>query len=156
MTVSAAVNRNRNIMWHVVEGKWNGETAAGIYKGPLLSALRRAYGTKRQYTLVEDGDRKGNQSGKGLRAKAEAGYKVHTLPPRTPSLMPLNYPIWHEIEERMDKSAPKGTESKLAFLKRLEKIAKSLPRSYIQKTVKRMKANLKDIIAAKGWHPKND
>ena len=56
----------------------------------------------------------------------------------------------------MDKSAPKGTESKLAFLKRLEKIAKSLPRSYIQKTVKRMKANLKDIIATKGWHPKND
>ena len=117
LAISAAVNKNRVIMWHVLKKTWNGASAAQMYKGPLLSALRRTHGKSQRYTIVEDGDRKGNESGK---AKKDVNIRALTLPPRTPSLMPLDYAIWTEIEKRMDHSAPKGTESKAAFLKRLE------------------------------------
>ena len=69
-----------------------------MYKGPLLSTMRRTYGKSPTYTIVEDGDRKGNQSGKGLKAKKDVNIRALTLPPRTPSLMPLEYAIWTEIE----------------------------------------------------------
>ena len=52
-------------------------------------------------TIVEDGDRKGNQSGKGLAAKKEANICALTLPPWTPSWMPLDFYIWAAIEEKM-------------------------------------------------------
>ena len=58
VTVSAAVNKNRVIMWHVLKKTWNGASAAQMYKGPLLSAMRRTYGKSPTYTIVEDGDRK--------------------------------------------------------------------------------------------------
>ena len=71
-------------------------------------------------------------------------------------MMPLDYVIWTEIEKRMDHSAPKGTESKAAFPKRLERTAKTLPRGFLRKTVRRMKSNIKAIVDAKGLLPQND
>ena len=58
--ISAVVAKDRVIMWHVNQ-KWNGATAAALYQGPMLKALRRTWGLKKRYTIVEDGDRKGNQ-----------------------------------------------------------------------------------------------
>ena len=156
ITVAAAVNKKRVIMWHTLDKPWNGTTAADMYQGPLLAALRRTYGKKKSYTIVEDGDRKGNQSGKGLQATSKAKIRALTLPPRRPSLMPLDFALWHEIENRMEKSMPKGRETKEAFIKRLEKTARALPPSLVGKAVGRMKPNVKAIVDAKGWHPKND
>lgn len=156
VTISAAVAKDRVIMWHAHTKTWNGQTAAETYEGPLARALRRTWGSKRQYTLVEDGDRKGNQSGKGIKAKERAHIKSMTLPPRTPSWMPLDYSLWYEIDERMVKNAPRGTETKSAFLARLEHTARTLPRGMVRKVIGRMKRNIQAIVDARGWHPKND
>ena len=105
---------------------------------------------------MEDGDRKGFQSNKGKEAKSEAGIVPMTLPARTPSLMPLDYKLWAEIDKRMLEDAPAGNESKEAFLQRLERCAKSLPRGMVEDAIGRFRDNLQAIIDAKGYHPKND
>lgn len=154
--IAALVNKNRIIMWHVLKTRWNGATAAKLYKGPLLGALKRAYGKKQSYTIIEDGDRKGNQSRAGIAAKREAKIRAITLPPRTPSLMPLDYKLWQVIGARMQQHSVRGKETKEAYLARLEKTARGLPRSLVGKCVSRMKGNVQAIVDAKGWHPKND
>ena len=93
VTITAAVAKDRIIMWHVVSGSWNGAAAEAMYTGPLAAALKKAWGAKRRYLIVEDGDRKGNQSGKGVAAKEKAKIRAMTLPPRTPSWMPLDFAL---------------------------------------------------------------
>ena len=156
VTISAAVAKDKVIMWHALDKPWNGATAAAMYTGPLLKALRRTWGHRRQYTIVEDGDRKGNQSGKGLAAKEAVHIKAKTLPPRSPSWMPLDYAVWGVIQEKMHKCEPRGTESKADFLARLERCAKTLPRGLIRKIIGRMKGNIQGVIDSKGFHAKND
>ena len=50
--------------------------------------MRKRYGRKRRFRVVEDGDTKGFQSGKGVAAKQEQKIQSWKLPPRTPSWMP--------------------------------------------------------------------
>jgi hypothetical protein len=155
VNIAAAVSKGRVIMWHAT-GKWNGAAAAGMYEGPLCAALRRTYGRLPQYLIVEDGDPKGNQSNTGLDAKKRAGIKAMTLPPRTPSLMPLDYAIWQRIDTLMVEGAPDGTEARADFLARLESVARSLPKSFVGRVVARMKKNVEAIVDAGGYIPKND
>ena len=115
VTISAAVARGRVIMWHVVGGRWNGNAAAAMYRQHLRPGLRRTWGVRPKYTIIEDGDRKGNQSGKGRAAKRLAGISAMTLPPRTPSFMPLDYAIWRRIVKDLNASSPRGKETKEAF-----------------------------------------
>lgn len=49
-----------------------------------------------------------------------------------------------------------GEKSQEDFLKRLRTIATSLPKSYIKSVIARMKRNLKALVEAKGYTPKND
>ena len=156
VTISAAVGKGKVIMWHTVAKSWNGTTAAEMYKGPLSTALEKTWGRRRRYTIIEDGDRKGNQSGLGLAAKQEKKIHAMTLPPRTPAWMPLDYAIWTQIEKKMDETDPEGRESKGEYLARLQKCAKSLPRSFVEKVVARMKDNIQGVIDANGYHAKND
>ena len=156
VTISAAVAKDRVIMWHVVPGSWNGATAASMYEDKLKPALVRAWGKRSRYTIVEDGDRKGNTSGKGVAAKARAKIYAMTLPPRTPSLMPLDYSVWQVIVKKMIDGAPRGAESKEAFLNRLRAIATSLPKGYVKSVIRRMRGNLKALVEARGYTPKGD
>ena len=156
VTISAAVAKDRVIMWHVVEGSWNGQAAADVYQGEMIKALRRTWGARRKFTIVEDGDKKGNQSGKGLRAKEAAGIEAMVLPPRTPNWMPLDYSIWDKIVQTLDETAPAGHESKKDFLARLKRTAKTLPKGYVKKTIGKMRQRILDVVEAKGWHPKSD
>ena len=110
----------------------------------------------RKFTIVEDGDRKGFQSSKGKAAKAEAQITSFTLPPRSPSLMPLDYSIWKQIDSRMCDCEATGRETQSAFLARLKKCARALPKSCVRATVRRMRANLDALVEAKGHTPKND
>ena len=155
-TITAAVSKDRIIMWHVVSGSWNGAAAAAMYAGPLAAALKKTWGVKRRYVIVEDGDRKGNQSGKGVAAKEKAKIRAMTLPPRTPSWMPLDFALWHAIDEEMAKTAPSTVESKTDYLSRLERAAKSLPRAFVRKVLGRMRGNIQGVIEAGGYHAKND
>ena len=113
-------------------------------------------GPRRQFTIVEDGDRKGHYSGKGIDAKKAAKIFAIKLPPRSPSLMPLDYAIWKRIMDQLMEEAPEGRETKTEFLERLRVIATSLPKSYIKSVIAKMKPNLKAISDAKGYNPKND
>ena len=154
--ICAAVGGDRVMMWHAVGKSWNGQAAADMYQGPLLTALRKSWGEKPNYIVCEDGDRKGFQSNKGIKAKAKAKIVSLKLPPRTPSLMPWDYALWQQIQERMNRSAPKGVETKAKYLSRLRKTALSLPRPLVRKIIDRMSRNVEAIVEAKGWQPKND
>ena len=156
INVSCALAKDRVIMWVPLASSWNGAAAEALYKGPLLTAMRRTWGAKRKYLVVEDGDRKGFQSNKGKAAKAEVGIAPLVLPPRTPSLMPLDYKIWDEIDKLVLQTAPAGNETKEAFLLRLQQCAKTLPRGMVKSAIARFKDNLQAIVDARGYHPKND
>ena len=156
ITISAAVAKDRIIMWHVVRGSWNSKAAASMYEQHLKPALVRVWGKRARYTIVEDGDRKGNTSGLGIAAKARAKIYPMTLPPRTPSLMPLDYAIWQAIVKKVIDGAPKGVETKDAFMDRLRTVATSLPKGFVKSVIGRMKGNVHALIDAKGYTPKND
>jgi hypothetical protein len=155
VNIAAVVSQDRIIMWKAVEGSWNGARAAETYEH-MGKALKKRFGEKRSFTLVEDGDRKGNQSNKGKNAKKKAKIHALTLPPRTPSLMPLDYSIWKEVLKRMKACEPTARETKGDFIDRLRRCAMRLPRGYVGRVLDRMKDNLKALKEAKGYTPKND
>ena len=157
VTIAAAVAKDKVIMWEAVD-KWNGATAASVYKGPLLTALRRTWGRRRQYTIIEDGDKKGNQSTKGKAAKREAKLRAAVLPPRTPCWMPLDYSIWKQIVQKLHDTMPQGSrkESKEAFKARLKKCAKTLPRGRVAHAIDKMKEQIVGVRDNRGWHSKAD
>ncbi len=78
-----------------------------------------------------------------------------TLPPRSPSLMPLDYSLWTQIDAKLAECEPTGRETKLAFLARLKRCARSLPKATVRKTARRMKASLSELTDARGFTPKN-
>ena len=114
----------------------------------------KTWGKRKRYNIVEAGDRKGNTSGLGIEAKARANIYVQRLPPRTPSLMPLDYAIWIEIAKKVDATAPKGKETKEAFLARLCKAAMGLRKGYVKSVIKRMRKNIKALLDANGYTPR--
>jgi biotin operon repressor len=154
VNISAAVAKDRVIMWYAHTRPWNGETAAAMYKGPLLKSMTRTWGNRRTFTIVEDGDRKGNQSSKGIAAKAEVRIRAMTLPPRTPEWMPLDFAIWKAIEDRMLQCEPDRKETREQYLARLRKCALGLPRTFVRKVIGRMRTNIKEVKDAKGYHGK--
>ena len=154
--IAAAVAKDRVIMWHEVRGNWNGKAAATMYEDHLKPALDRVWKKQPRYTIIEDGDRKGNTSGKGIAAKARAKIYAQTLPPRTPSLMPLDYSLWEKIVTKLLDTAPRGKETRAAFLERLKKVATTLPKGTVKKAIGRMRANVKALVDSNGFTPKND
>ena len=155
VTISAVAAKDRINVWQVNK-KCNGTAAAAVYRGPMKTALRRTWGVKRFYTIVEDGDRKGNQSNKGKKAKEEMGIPSMVLPPRSPCWMPLDYGLWTPILDKVVATAPPGVETKDAFIARLEACAKTLPRGTVAKQISQMKGRIQGVIDAKGYHPKRD
>ena len=152
--ISAAVACDRIIMWYVVPKKWCGEQAAVMYK-ELGKHLRRRWGSGlRGFRVVEDGDPKGYQSGKGHDAKASQKIQSWKLPPRSPEWMPLDYCLWEEIERRMFETVVKGTETKERWLLRLRKTALSLPRPLVKRTILQMKKRIAATYDSKGGHIK--
>ena len=61
-----------------------------------------------------------------------------------------------KVVEKALSEAPKGAESKEAFLNRLRSIAKGLPPSYIAKFLGQMKRRIKSVVDADGYVPKFD
>ena len=151
--VTAAVTGDRIIFWHITEGPWNGQAAAAMYH-ELGEALRKHYGNLGFFRVVEDGDTKGFQSDRGKEAKAAERIHSWTLAPRSPGWMPLDYSIWDEIEDRvLSKRAPPD-ESAANYVKRLRYAAFHLPRSYISRTVLKMKDNITATVQSGGEHTK--
>ena len=114
---------------------------------PCMRSLERGcgdhYGDLPFFRVVEDGDPKGFQSGKGKRAKQTQKIRSWTLPPHSPGLMPLDFSLWDEIEGRVLSKRKVEDESMASYKKRLNLTARRLPRRLIQKCVGKMKENLR-------------
>lgn len=144
--VQCAVIKGRVAMWEYMDGSWNGEEAANMYKGPLLSALKKAYPgkpNKEPWVVLEDNDPAGYKSGKARRAKESVNIVTDDLPRRSPDLNVLDYYVWHAVNMRMraqERTFRKSfKESKKAYLKRLRQTALRLSRAELAKAMKGMR-----------------
>ena len=142
-------------MWEYYK-RWNGETAAKMYKGPILSALKKKRGVKRSYLIMEDNDPTGYKSGLGMVAKKEVHIRTATWPRYSPDLMPLDFTLWESIREAMDKCNPRGRESLAAFKARLRRVALRTPKSVVKKAVEAMKKRAQMIYDADGANIERD
>ena len=159
VTVTAAVIKGRIRMWNYVDGTWNGQTAADMYRGPLVKAMRKAFpdhakkpGAK--WEVLEDNDPTGFKSSKARAAKKEVGIEEDALPRRSPDLNVLDYALWHEINVRMRKqesSWPSDKrESADEYKKRLRKTALGLPESFVSKCVGDMARRCNLLVKRRG------
>ena len=153
--VTAAVAQDRIIMWHVSKGKWCGRAAASMY-AKLGQALRKTWGSKRSFRVIEDGDRKGFQSGKGKDAKLAEHLESWTLPPRSPEWMPLDFCLWTEIEGRVLAKKVVGPESARTYEARLRRTALKLPRALVRDCLEAVPKRIRMTVEAKGAHIKVD
>ena len=147
--VTAAVGHDGIFFWYVNTDRWNGASAAKMYT-ELGKALRKKYGNLRQFNIVEDGDPKGFQSGKGKDAKSKERIVSWTLPAHTPSWMPLDYCLRNEIEQRTLAKKGCDFETGKSYQKRLAITARRLPKKLVFSTVKKMKGNIDAVLKNKG------
>ena len=152
--ITAAVAGGKIIMWHVNEKPWNGERAATMYKA-LGKALRKNWGVKSSYRVIEDGDTKSFQSGKGVRAKQIEKIRSWKLPPRTPEWMPLDYCLWTQIEQRV-LAKTVGDESFKSYRLRLLRTAQALPKRLVTNALLDMRPRIRQTLDSKGAHIKKD
>ena len=149
--ITAAVGQHGVIMWHETPGPWNGRAAATMY-AELGKALRKTYGERRNFIVVEDGDTKGFQSNAGKAAKRRERITSMMLPPRSPGWMPLDFSLWDEIESRALAKRVREFEAVEAYKKRLAITARRLPARIVQNCLLRMKANIDETVASRGRH----
>ena len=79
---------------------------------------------------LEDGDSKGFQSSKGVKAKKEEKIESWKLSPHTPGM--IDYSLWNEIEGRTLAKRAYENESLTSYKKRLCITAKRLPKSLVK------------------------
>jgi hypothetical protein len=149
--ITAAVAGGKIIMWHVNARPWSGLSAQAMYK-KLGQALRKHWGSKRHYRVVEDGDPKGFQTRVGKAEKDAQHIVSWTLPPRSPDLMPLDFCLWSEIESRVLEADMGASESRRSYEKRLRAVAKALPKAIVSDAVRSMAKRIRLVAEAKGKH----
>lgn len=150
VTVCAGIIDGRLRLWHYLKkGKWNGSVAAGLYRGPLLKALQKYRGVKASYVILEDNDPSGFKSGKGQAAKKAVGIRAVPFPKYSPDLNPLDFHVWHAVEERVMKKL-KGPISVKKFGALLRGAARAVKRDDILAAVASIRERAKAIVAAKG------
>ena len=65
-------------------------------------------------------------------------------------MMPLDYTLWNEIEDRvLAKHIPRDETNEM-YLKRLRSVALHLPKRIVKNTVMRMKANIQATYDSNG------
>ena len=143
LNVAAAISAERTLMFHVIDGRWNSESASDMYRNKLAPALRKAFPTKRRFLLLEDNDPSGYKSRAGKEAKAAMRIDVLELPRRSPDLNPLDYGYWSEVNRRMRSQERSFTrsfrETRKAYTARLRRTALRLPATFLNRLVRSMK-----------------
>ena len=157
MMVTYALGAGRVLMWHVVDGQWNGRAAERMYKGPLRRALLKAHPNARgPFRVLEDNDPTGYKSGLGGSAKAEAGIQAFNMPKRSPDLNPLDFSFWKQVNKRMraqERSWPKSKqETRAQYIARLRRTAMSMPSEYVTKIIGALRRRCQLVVDYKGGH----
>lgn len=154
--VLAGVGKGKMLVWQYIEGPWNSETAANIYKGPIRNALKKAYPRQKSWRVLEDNDPAGFKSGAGRAAKRSARIAEFNIPKRSPDLNVLDYAIWAEINKRMRKQEERFPEDKVEtrgrYLARLRRTALRLPRRFITSCIRNMQKRCVRMRVAEGYH----
>ena len=116
--------------------------------------LQKAYPGKRSFNLLEDSDPTGNMSKKGIEAKSAARLKTFSIPKYSPDLNVMDYAVWAEVEKRMrrqERSWPADKrETRVAFIRRLARTAKALPKDFVDKSIVDLHRRCKLLFQAKG------
>ena len=151
---AGGIGGGKVLVWDTVIGKWCGDTAAALYTDVVLPALKTRYGAKCRFCILEDNDPTGNRSNVGMRAKVAAKLDVFCLPKRSPDLNVMDYSVWAEVERRLrvqEKRWPEDKrETRAEFERRLDRVAKALPISFIDKSIMDMKRRCLRLYAAEG------
>ena len=121
-----------------------------MYSGPIMKALIKHRGEKVSYLLAEDNDPTGYKSRKALTAKRRLIVRTIAWPRYSPDLMPLDFSLWTNINERVRATAPSGRETVAAFSRRLKRIALRTPRATVLAAVGAMRTRADQIWAAGG------
>ena len=120
----------------------------------MAKALKKRYPGKASFTVLEDNDPTGNLSGKGKAAKRKCKLHVLEIPKRSPDLNVLDYAIWTEVEKRLrdqEKRFPSDKrETRQEFENRLDRIARELPRSFIDDCIGNLYERSQLLYEAKG------
>lgn len=150
---AGGVGNGMVLVWHTIDGTWSGETAASFYKDVVRPSLDEQYG-KRKYCILEDNDPTGNQSNKGKAAKRTAKLELLALPKRSPDLNVMDYAVWTAVERRMrtqEKKWPANKkETRADFVCRLDRVARSLPKEFIDKSIGDLQRRCERLYAARG------
>ena len=152
----AGVSGGRIVLWHYLQGNWNGGKAADLYNGPIYDALVKHRGLKRGYRILEDNDPTGYKSSKALAAKAAKGITTIDFPRYSPELNPLDFSLWDEILRRMNKSEPNGVENLSQYKKRLRLTALRLPERVVRAAVAAIRERAAMVVRAGGKNIKRD
>ena len=144
-------------MWHdAPDGRWNGQAAADMYKGPLFNALTKTDPTKKAFRVLEDNDPTGFKCQKAKDAKTEVGIEPFVIPKRSPDLSVLDYAIWSQVNRRLrkqEKNWPKTKrETRLQYTARLRRTATRSPPAFVKKSIEDMKRRCQRLYAAKGGY----
>ena len=77
------------------------------------------------------------------------------MPKRSPDLNVLDFAVWGEVERRLraqERRWPEGKkETCAAFESRLDRLAKALPSSFIDKSIGDLKRRCERLYIAKRW-----
>ena len=151
---AGGVGGGKVLVWYTIPGRWGGDAAEHLYTEVVAPALRKHYPRKRSFSMLEDNDPSGNQSGKGRKAKEASKLNVFEIPNRSPDLNVLDYAIWSAVERRMrtqEKQWPASKkETRSEFEKRLNRTARNLPSTFIDKCIGDMRRRCYLLDKAKG------
>ena len=151
---AGGVGGGRVLVWETIGGQWCGDAAEELYTDVVAPALKSRYRGCKSFSVLEDNDPTGNQSRKGVAAKVDSKIAVFAIPKRSPDLNVLDYAIWSEVERKMRASERKWPaakrETRRQFEKRLDRTAKNLPKTFINKSIGDMKRRCKLLFDAKG------
>ncbi len=152
--VMGGVGGGSVFLWHVIDRRWSGETAADVVKNVMQPALKKKYPSEKSFLILEDNDPTGNRSTACMKAKRKANIRLFYIPKRSPDLNVLDYAIWSKVNalmRRQEKSFPSDkTETRDEFIKRLERTARSLPRKFINDSIADMQRRCQKLCKAKG------
>ena len=151
---TGGVGDGKALVWHTIDCVWGGDEAARVYSDVISPALKDHYPTKRAFTMLEDNDPSGNNSKKGVAAKAASKIHVFNIPKRSPDLNVMDYSIWAEVERKLReqerKMPPSKRETRQEFERRLDRTAANLPKEFIDKAIGDMRRRCELLSKAKG------
>ena len=151
---AGGVGGGKVLVWDTIEKRWSGAVAAELYTDVIKPALQSNYGEKRRYCILEDNDPTGNLSNAAKRAKVAAQIEVLSLPKRSPELNVMDFAVWSEVERRLraqEKKWPSTKhETRADFMRRVDRVARSIPKEFIDKSISDLPRRCERSYQAKG------